>query len=102
MGARNVFVFALGPLGCIPTQLIAQRTDGRCSAAVNELCLGFNRGLRELVGQFNARHRDANATYLDSFDLALSIISKPRSYGQLQQLFQPGKKAPKPLSAADR
>ena len=81
MGARNMFVFALGPLGCIPSQLVARHSvNGECSSFVNNLVLGYNQGLRLLVDQFNAKN-GVSFKYLDSFDLTLDIANNPHSYG---------------------
>ena len=76
-----MFVFALGPLGCIPSQLIAQHSvNGECSNFVNNLVLGYNQGLRLLVDQFNSKN-DASFEYIDSFALFLDIANNPHSYG---------------------
>eukprot|EP00249_Psilotum_nudum_P001363 c13814_g1_i1 orf=136-954(+) len=82
MGARNVLVIGVGPLGCIPAQLVAQKSvNGECSNRVNNLVLNFNAGLKLLLQQLNTDLPDSKFIYTDTFNSVYGFYNDPAAYG---------------------
>lgn len=83
LGARKVVVFAVGPLGCIPSQLATSNTQGKCLDTVNSYCRGFNTALRPLLTQMNSALPGANFCYGDVYRIVSQFVANPTQYGKL-------------------
>ena len=82
VGLRKFFLAGIGPLGCIPNQRASGRAPpGRCVDSVNEMLGSFNQGLKYLVQQLNANHRDAIFVYGNTYAVFGDILNNPASYG---------------------
>ncbi|XP_058748972.1 GDSL esterase/lipase At1g29670-like [Vicia villosa] len=81
-GARKVALFGVGPIGCSPSELAQNSSDGRtCVARINSANQLFNNGLKSLVDQFNNQFPDARFIYVNVYGIFGDIISNPSSYG---------------------
>ncbi|MCO5553620.1 hypothetical protein L7F22_007145 [Adiantum nelumboides] len=81
MGARNVSVSSIGPIGCIPSQLARRSVKGECSHYVNNLALEFNADLKSLIATLNSELPGSNFVYAESFDPVFAYRSNPQQYG---------------------
>ncbi|KAG0586587.1 hypothetical protein KC19_2G101900 [Ceratodon purpureus] len=81
LGARKIVTFALGPLGCIPSQVVTGNTNGTCLDTVNSMCRGFNAALRPMLTDLNARHPDAKFCIGDAYNAISQFMSNPAQYG---------------------
>ncbi|KAI5080741.1 hypothetical protein GOP47_0003924 [Adiantum capillus-veneris] len=88
LGARNISVSSIGPIGCIPSQLARRSVKGECSDYVNNLALDFNTGLKSVIAQLSSQLPKSNFVYAESFDPVYAYRSNPQQYG-----FQVGDKA---------
>ncbi|GMH05189.1 hypothetical protein Nepgr_007029 [Nepenthes gracilis] len=73
-GARKVALFGLGLIGCTPAEIaIHGATNGSaCVDNINAAVLIFNDKLISLVDKLNARHTDANFTYINNAGMQLT------------------------------
>lgn len=82
LGARKVLVFAVGPLGCIPSQVVTGNiTDVKCLETVNSMCRGFNAAVRPMLTQLNTAHPDAKFCFGDAYNGVSQFMSNPAHYG---------------------
>lgn len=81
LGARNVLVFSIGPIGCIPSQLACRSVNGECSEFVNNLALNFNDGLKSVLSQLNSQLPGSRFMYAESFHPVFAYRSNPQQYG---------------------
>jgi phospholipase/lecithinase/hemolysin len=87
LGARKMVVAGVGPIGCIPSQLVRQRSvNGECSDYVNSMAMDFNNGLEATIAQLNERLPGARVLYADTFAPVMDIVNNPKKYGELQTL----------------
>ncbi|KAJ1421875.1 SGNH hydrolase superfamily [Sesbania bispinosa] len=80
LGARQLMVFGLGPMGCIPLQRVLS-TTGNCRDKANKLAVSFNKAASNLVDDLvkilpNSRYR-----FGDAYDVVYDVISNPIKYG---------------------
>lgn len=81
LGARNVSVSSIGPIGCIPSQLARRSVNGECSQFVNNFALNFNAGLKVVISQLNSQLPNSNFVYAESYDPVFAFRSNPEQYG---------------------
>lgn len=82
LGARNVAVAGLGPLGCIPSQLVRQKSvNGECSDYVNKICADYNLGLIQVLQRLNSQLPGAKFLYADNYYPTLEYRTNPSQYG---------------------
>eukprot|EP01018_Ginkgo_biloba_P022952 Gb_30432 [translate_table: standard] len=81
LGGRKFVLSAVGPLGCIPSQLAMANTNGSCIDSINQQVVLFNAKLRSLVINLNANFPGAHFVYGDVYDAFADIINNPASYG---------------------
>eukprot|EP00250_Pteridium_aquilinum_P011886 c20369_g2_i1 orf=150-1244(+) len=81
LGARNVSVSSIGPIGCIPSQLARRSVNGECSTYVNNLALNFNAGLKSVIAQLNSNLPGSSFVYAESYDPVFAYRSNPQQYG---------------------
>ena len=76
-------VAGVGPIGCIPSQLVRQRSvKGECSDYVNEMAKDFNKGLESIIIQLNDQLTSANVLYADTFTPVMDYVNNPHKYGK--------------------
>ncbi|XP_047155655.1 GDSL esterase/lipase At1g74460-like [Vigna umbellata] len=80
LGARQLVVFGLGPMGCIPLQRVLS-TTGNCREKANKLALTFNKAVSELVDDFGNHFPDSTYRFGDAYDVVYDVISNPNKYG---------------------
>ena len=72
----------LAPLGCSPTARASNPfSPGECFPPGNELALGFNAGVKQLVDTLRFALPDFNIVIAESYDLIMSMINDKKSYG---------------------
>lgn len=82
LGARNVLVTGMGPLGCIPMQLnLRNSTDGSCIEALQQMAVNYNTALKPMLKELNAEFPDAVFAYVNVFDMNMQYINNPTAYG---------------------
>ncbi|XP_004299355.1 PREDICTED: GDSL esterase/lipase At1g74460 [Fragaria vesca subsp. vesca] len=80
LGARQLMVFGLGPMGCIPLQRVLS-TSGDCVDRTNKLALSFNKAGSKLMDDLNAKLPNASYRFGDAYDVVNNVISNPSKYG---------------------
>ncbi|KAF5730159.1 putative zinc finger protein [Tripterygium wilfordii] len=80
LGARELMVFGLGPMGCIPLQRVLT-TSGDCQDRTNKLALSFNKATSKLVNSLSTQLANANYRFGDAYDVVSDVISNPHKYG---------------------
>ncbi|XP_002994082.2 GDSL esterase/lipase At1g71250 [Selaginella moellendorffii] len=81
LGARRMVVASLGPLGCIPSQLAQKSSDGACVDSVNQLMLGFNLGLQDMLASLHSLLPGARIVYADTYTPVAAMVATPGAYG---------------------
>ncbi|XP_057809748.1 GDSL esterase/lipase At4g16230-like [Salvia miltiorrhiza] len=82
MGAKNIIVANVGPIGCIPFQREMNPSAGNeCVDFPNQLAQLFNAQLRSLVQQLNTNLDGSNFIYADVYHIVHDIIRNYTSYG---------------------
>ncbi|KAK6925013.1 GDSL lipase/esterase [Dillenia turbinata] len=80
LGARELMVFGLGPVGCIPLQRVLS-TSGACQQNANNLALNFNQATSKLVIELSNTLPNASFRFGDAYDVVNDVISNPSNYG---------------------
>ncbi|GJW52104.1 GDSL esterase/lipase [Tanacetum coccineum] len=80
MGARQLMVFGLGPMGCIPLQRVLS-TSGECQEKTNTLALSFNKATAKLMDDLTAKLPNASYKFGDAYDVVNNVITNPKKYG---------------------
>lgn len=80
LGSRNLMVFGLGPMGCIPLQRVLS-TTGKCQERANKLALSFNQGSTKLLSELSSKLPNATFGFGDAYDVVDDVIKNPLKYG---------------------
>ncbi|XP_058228058.1 GDSL esterase/lipase At1g74460 [Rhododendron vialii] len=80
LGARDLMVFGLGPMGCIPLQRVLS-TSGACQQKTNNLALSFNKATSKLVSELSTKLPNASYKFGDAYDVVNDVITNPQKYG---------------------
>ncbi|CAM8936901.1 hypothetical protein QQ045_012500 [Rhodiola kirilowii] len=80
LGARQLMVFGLGPMGCIPLQRVLS-TSGECQEKTNKLALGFNVAGKQLLTELSSSLPNASFKFGDAYDVVNDVITNPSQYG---------------------
>ncbi|GAB2221086.1 hypothetical protein Droror1_Dr00012253, partial [Drosera rotundifolia] len=80
LGARQVMVFGLGPMGCIPLQRVLS-TSGGCQTKTNQLALSFNEATGKLMDELSQSLPNATFKFGDTYDVVNDVVSNPYNYG---------------------
>ncbi|XP_057723265.1 GDSL esterase/lipase At1g74460-like [Arachis stenosperma] len=80
LGARELMVFGLGPMGCIPLQRVLT-TSGNCREKANKLALSFNKATSKVVDELGQQLPGAKYVFGDAYDVVYDVISNPMKYG---------------------
>jgi hypothetical protein len=87
LGARNVSVASIGPIGCIPSQLAKGNSKhGECIKFVNDLAQGFNDALAARMPAFNSKLPGARFILGDVFGPIFDYRTHPQKYGKQQRI----------------
>lgn len=81
LGARELMLFGLGPMGCIPLQRVLS-TTGECQERTNNLAMSFNRAANDMVNQLSGNLPNASFKFGDAYDVVNDVITNPQKYGQ--------------------
>ncbi|GMP76314.1 hypothetical protein CsSME_00033050 [Camellia sinensis var. sinensis] len=82
MGARNIVVANVGPIGCIPYQRDINPSAGEsCVAFPNQLAQLFNAQLKDLLAELSANLKESKFLYANVYRLFEDIIKNHISYG---------------------
>jgi phospholipase/lecithinase/hemolysin len=79
-GARQLMVFGLGPMGCIPLQRVLS-TTGNCRDRTNTLALNFNKATSKLIDGLSRKLPNASYQFGDAYDVVDDVIKNPQKYG---------------------
>jgi phospholipase/lecithinase/hemolysin len=103
-GVRKMVLLGVGVIGCSPDVRVVNNLQ--CLDLGNELAIGYNTGLKQLVNIFHATIPDLHLVVTHSYDLIYDMIQHPQSFGLknvttgccgaglLQAQFQCGTKVP--------
>ncbi|XP_050221105.1 GDSL esterase/lipase At1g74460 [Mercurialis annua] len=80
LGARELMVFGLGPMGCIPLQRVLS-TSGGCQDRTNKLALSFNQASAKLMENLTTKLANASFKFGDAYDVVNNVITNPNKYG---------------------
>ncbi|KAK7354160.1 hypothetical protein VNO80_19618 [Phaseolus coccineus] len=80
LGARQLMVFGLGPMGCIPLQRVLS-TSGDCQDRTNKLAIRFNKGGSKLIDELEKELPNSSFRFGDAYDVVNDVISNPNKYG---------------------
>ncbi|GMN45620.1 hypothetical protein TIFTF001_014806 [Ficus carica] len=81
-GARQLMVFGLGPMGCIPLQRVLSTSGtGGCQSRTNKLALSFNKAASKLLNDLSSSLPNANYRFGDAYDVVDDLIKNPSKYG---------------------
>ena len=87
LGARKIVVAGVGPIGCIPSQLVRQRSvNGECSDYVNAMARDFNQGLESIIAELKERLGGAHILYADTYTPVMDIVNHPHKYGRRRKI----------------
>ena len=83
VGARKIFLFGVGPLGCIPSQIYQNNSpNGACVEFINSDVRLFNEATRVLARELTASLPGATVVYGNVYSLVSDIIANPATYGK--------------------
>lgn len=80
LGARQLMVFGLGPMGCIPLQRVLS-TSGDCQDRTNKLAISFNKAASKLIDDLGKQLPNSSYRFGDSYDVVNDVITNPSKYG---------------------
>ncbi|KAM1340376.1 hypothetical protein ACFX2H_038780 [Malus domestica] len=80
LGARQLIVFGLGPMGCIPLQRVLSTSNG-CQEKSNKLALSFNKAGSKLMEDLSSKLPNATYRFGDAYDVVNDVITNPIQYG---------------------
>ncbi|MED6217464.1 hypothetical protein PIB30_018101 [Stylosanthes scabra] len=80
LGARQLMVFGLGPMGCIPLQRVLS-ASGNCQDRTNKLALSFNKAAAKLIDDLGIQLANSSFRFGDAYDVVNDVISNPNKYG---------------------
>ncbi|KAF2318026.1 hypothetical protein GH714_041353 [Hevea brasiliensis] len=80
LGARQLMVFGLGPMGCIPLQRVLS-TSGSCQDRTNKLAISFNQATSKLIDSLTTKLANASYKFGDAYDVVSDVITNPTKYG---------------------
>ncbi|XP_027152664.1 GDSL esterase/lipase 7 [Coffea eugenioides] len=81
LGARKIFAFEIGPIGCIPSIARNIKHSGQCVEDINGWVLLFNDQLSSLLKNLSSQLPGSNFTLGRIHGLAYDIAKNPSAYG---------------------
>ncbi|XP_024384158.1 GDSL esterase/lipase 6 [Physcomitrium patens] len=81
-GARKAIVVGVGPLGCSPLARASNTANpGECVEVANQLALGFNAALKQMVDGLRAALPGFNLVLANTFDTVSAMITDGKAFG---------------------
>nr|DAD34888.1 TPA_asm: hypothetical protein HUJ06_005528 [Nelumbo nucifera] len=80
IGARQLMVFGLGPMGCIPLQRVLS-SSGNCQEKTNNLAISFNKAAAKLLQELSSNLPNASFRFGDAYNVVDDVIKNPDKYG---------------------
>ncbi|XP_028117953.1 GDSL esterase/lipase At1g71691-like [Camellia sinensis] len=80
IGARNLVVNNIGPLGCLPS-VINKTGNGQCDEQMNQNIMPYNSKLPQTLKNIQDEYPDATLTLANSHDLLQDILADTEKYG---------------------
>ncbi|XP_024527304.1 GDSL esterase/lipase At2g31540 [Selaginella moellendorffii] len=89
LGARNFFVFALGPLGCTPISITLQCgafpnsfCRRNCNEGTNQLVYAFNLALQAMIQNLQSTLAGSKFYFtVDAYNVTYDAVKNPAKYG---------------------
>ncbi|KAK3229725.1 hypothetical protein Dsin_001606 [Dipteronia sinensis] len=81
LGARQVLVTGIGPMGCVPAELAMRSTNGRCSAESQRAVALYNPQLVQMIQGLNREIGKDVFTAANTQQMHMNFISDPQAYG---------------------
>ncbi|TVU31350.1 hypothetical protein EJB05_23032 [Eragrostis curvula] len=82
LGARQIAMTGVPPVGCVPEQrLIAGGLRRQCATDRNQLAQLYNRKLSQEVARLAGRFRDVNLVYIDLYAILDDIVRRYQELG---------------------
>ncbi|MQL90586.1 hypothetical protein Taro_023192, partial [Colocasia esculenta] len=82
LGGRRFLVAGVGPLGCIPNQIVHSGKDaGSCVSRTNGFSLLFNSDLNLMLQELNANLSGSHFLFWDTYSTTMDVISNFSHYG---------------------
>ncbi|KAI7995413.1 GDSL esterase/lipase [Camellia lanceoleosa] len=80
IGARNLVVNNIGPLGCLPSA-INKTGNGQCDEQMNENIMPYNSQLPQILKNIQDEYPNATLTLANSYDFLQDILADTEKYG---------------------
>ncbi|CAM8980047.1 unnamed protein product [Rhodiola kirilowii] len=80
LGARQVMVFGLGPLGCIPLRRVLS-ISGECQYKANVLSQKFNEAGIKLLKNLSKQLPNSSFIFGNVYDIVYDMVSNPEKHG---------------------
>ncbi|XP_020572809.1 GDSL esterase/lipase At1g74460-like, partial [Phalaenopsis equestris] len=80
LGVRQMTLFGLGPLGCIPLQRFFT-PSGQCQESTNKLALQFNSKAVNLLENLSKTFPNVTFKFGDAYNSFYDLINHPKNYG---------------------
>ncbi|XP_043703870.1 GDSL esterase/lipase At1g74460 [Telopea speciosissima] len=80
LGARQLIVFGLAPMGCIPLQRVLSLT-GNCQVKTNNLAIKFNTAATKLIENLSGNLPNATFKFGNAYDVVAEVINNPQKFG---------------------
>lgn len=87
LGARNLVVFDIAAVGCIPAVVVATNTTGQCSKLINQLVVTpYNQELQQKLPKLRSRLKGSQLVRGATFNFSLNINLNPAKFGEFRPL----------------
>ncbi|KAI7995415.1 GDSL esterase/lipase [Camellia lanceoleosa] len=80
IGARNLVVNNIGPLGCLPS-MINKTRNGQCDEKMNQNIMPYNSQLPQILKTIEDEYPNATLTLANSYDFLQHILADTEKYG---------------------
>nr|CAD1830841.1 unnamed protein product [Ananas comosus var. bracteatus] len=81
LGARQVLVTGVGPLGCVPAELALRSRTGQCDPELQRVPDMYNPQLVQMIREVNAEIGSDVFVAVNAYRMHMDFISNPRQYG---------------------
>ncbi|OAY77551.1 GDSL esterase/lipase, partial [Ananas comosus] len=80
LGARQVLVTGVGPLGCVPAELALRSRTGQCDPELQRVPDMYNPQLVQMIREVNAEIGSDVFVAVNAYRMHMDFISNPRQY----------------------
>lgn len=84
LGARKFVVTDLGPLGCLPSQIVRNNTVGTCLDYINDYAKNYNAALKPMLNQLTSALPGSIFCYGEVNAAIQQFITNRPNYGTQQ------------------